>query len=671
MIHAAPAVRLTRFAACLLLVPALAFAAKDKGEDDWPPITAEEKSLAKLSQDPEADAVVLSQERTGKIVRKGDDWVNALQYHWRLKVLTEAGKRYGEVRIRASKASRVSDIGARTVKRDGTVVPVSVDQIFEKVVFQVGSTKVTEWVFNFPAVEPGAILEYRYARHDNYFLYLDPFFFAGPEHTLRASVTQAFPESMGYSVLPDLCPAGARPVVSDWREGKLRGQQVTLELKDLPGYRSEFLMPPPREVGPHLEMVLMNWKGVYVEALGRQDRILIDWPSVAQYAGHYYDKAVREGQGVLKPLVEGWIQGAADPEQKVRAIFRHVQGDFRYIPFDNVFGWSRSIETLLKEKTADNEEKAVLLRAAFKAAGVDSHIALVSGKDSGSLNPKFFSLSQFTHAVVALPRPGGGYQWLDPTVAHAPFGFVPWKDSGAGALLIKDKQGEVIDLPVRNELSATRYRVTVSPLPGGRADLEVEAQYQGEDAIELREELLPIGEEARKTFLQTWADDERPGAVVKSYTIEHLDAIDQPLSIKMQLEAPGLVTMAEGIVLVRGCVLTCFDTNPITRGTRQHPFYVDRGWNDDETIIIRPPAGMGSAQTPPPLQARSSITSLNSSCSSQGDGSVRCTRQYVARRNRWPASELTSLRAMFERVVQADRGTVAFQQGGAAEAGGE
>jgi len=52
---------------------------------------------------------------------------------------------------------------------------------------------VTEKVFNFPAVEPGAILEYRYERYDNFLLYIDPWFFEGPEFTMRSKVTQVIP----------------------------------------------------------------------------------------------------------------------------------------------------------------------------------------------------------------------------------------------------------------------------------------------------------------------------------------------------------------------------------------------------------------------------------------------------------------------------------------------
>src|SRR5712692_10204602 len=409
---------------CLLAGARPALAAREPAAsgDGWPEVTAEERGLTRLPQDPEADAVILMNERQGKIVKHGDDWVNSMTYHWRLKVLSDKGKEHGEVRIRASKGSRVSNVQARTIKADGTIVPVASDQIFEKVVEQIGSFKRTEWVFNFPAVDVGAILEYRYERNDNYFVYLDPWYFEGEAYTLRSRVAQAIPGGMGYAVLCDLCPGDVKPTITDWRDAKERGQLYSMELRDLPGYREEGLMPPRREVSPHMEMVLQTWKNFMDPALGRQDRFFIDWDSVARYAGYYYDRVIKEGQAALKPIVDGWIQGMADPDQKVKGIVRHVEDDFRYIHFVNVGGSARPIASILKEKNADNEEKAVLLIAALKTAGIEARPALVVGKDYGSLNPKFFSFSQFTHTVAALPRPDGSYQWLDPTVSYAPFG---------------------------------------------------------------------------------------------------------------------------------------------------------------------------------------------------------------------------------------------------------
>src|SRR5439155_23096490 len=193
-------------------------------------------------------------------------------------------------------------IEARTIKPDGTIVPVAADQIFEKVTFQVGNYKETARVFSFPAVEPGAILEYRYQRNDNSILFIAPFYFAGPEFTLRSRMTQAFPDDMGYSLLCNLCPPNQAANVSDWREGKARGKLYTQEMHDLPGYRDELMMPPARDVSPRVEMLLQSWSRHAWWALGRQDRCFTDWASVALWTSAYYNDAAKNGLSALKPL---------------------------------------------------------------------------------------------------------------------------------------------------------------------------------------------------------------------------------------------------------------------------------------------------------------------------------------------------------------------------------
>jgi len=654
--------------AIFLSSPAPALSAKKEAppSSGWPEITPAERSLTTVAGDPEADAVVLFKQRDGRIVQKADDYVNVLNYHWRLKVLTERGKRYGEVNIRASKGSRVDAIEARTIRPDGTIVPLALDQIFEKVVLQVGAFKLTEKVFNFPAVEPGAILEYRYQRHDNGMLFLDPYFFAGEEFTLRSRVSQGFLAGTSYTILCDLCPS-VQPTIGEWREGKHRDQLYAMELKDVPGYREEMLMPPARETTPRLDMVLHLWKNQLVPALGRQDRFFTDWASVAGWVAHDYGKVIKDGQPSIKPLVDGWIQGATDSPAKVRAIVRHVRDDFRFIPDTRVVGASRSVEALIKDKTADNEEKAVLLLAALKAVGVDGLPVLVSGKDVGSLNPKFFSLSQFTHVIAAIPKPDGTKEWIDPTISYAPYAFMPWRDAGAGALLIQWAQGpqpvrgDLVDLPPRMELNTTRYRVTLKPRGDGKADADLQAEFKGEDAIDVRQELVPASETARAEWIKGWLEDHRPGSALQSQAIENLEDVEKPLILKLTFKAPGLVTVADDVFVVHGCVISCLEANPLSRANRVHPFYVDRGWNVEESVVIQPPKdGLTAQQMPPMSAAKSAIGSSSFSCSGQSEGGVRCLRQFAARRNRWPAEENAAARAMFDRIVQADRTTVAF-----------
>ena len=646
---------------CLLLSDAAAAKKEDAppGAAAWPAITAAETALKKVAEDPEADAVVLLKTRDGRIQVKANDYVNVLQYHWRMKILTERGKEYGEVRIRASKGSRVDALEARTIRPDGTIVPVAPDQIFDKVVRQVGSFRITEKVFNFPAVEPGAIIEYRYQRHDNGMFFLDPYYFAGEEHTVTSRVSQGFLAATSYTILCDLCPS-VQPVLGEWRDGKQKGQLYTMELKNLPGYHDELLMPPARETTPRLDMVLNLWMNMAILELGRQDKFFTDWAAVAGYAFYDYSKVIRDGQGALKPVVDGWVQGIAEPAEKIRAIVTHVRNDFRYLPYTSVLGQSRSIEAILKDRTADNEEKGVLLAAALKTQGRDTLLALVSGNDVGSVNPTFFSPSQFTHLMVALPAADGTREWIDPTISFAPYAFMPWRDSGASALLLGGK-GELINLPKKTELNTTRYRLTLKPRSDGKAEAEMTAEFVGEDAIDMRDELVPAAEAARATWLKDWLARRRTGAVLLTWSLENLEAFEKPLTLKMTFEASGLVTIADDVIAVGGCVVSCFETNPLSRSNRTHPFYVDRGWNVEESVSIEPPGtGMRAGQMPPTAVAKSSIGSLSLSCSPSGEGGARCLRQFSARRNRWPATENAQARAMFDKVVQADRTTVAF-----------
>jgi hypothetical protein len=474
---------------------------------------------------------------------------------------------------------------------------------------------------------------------------------------------------MAYLLRRNNC-GDVQPTTAEWREGKVKGRLFTLDMRNVPPYRDEIFMPPQREVSPSIEFLLAGWSGRYLEALGREERMFIDWPSVARFVRYYYREAMKKAPSSFKDTVQGWVQGVSDPKERIKAVLHHVQRDFAYSGYDDVYGSSDTVETMLKNRNADNEEKAVLLAAALKAIGVESHLALVSGKHAGTVNPKFYSLSQFTHVVVAVPQPDGTMLWIDPTVTYAPFGFLPSKDAGADALLLKSDEGELVTIPEKSEPGATKHRVTVRPLPDGKAELQVETEYSGEDAIQMRDELAPAAEAARLSYLQHWVADQRPGAALRSHTIENLEDVDRPLVIKMSIEAPGLVTVAEGLLLVRGCALTCQDSNPMSRASRLHPFFVQRGRNEEETVTIEPVEGMKAGTMPAPVIAQSQIASLSFSCASEANGGARCSRQFVERRSRAAAGSMGGIRAMYDKVVEADRTTVAFQQPEEAGAGG-
>src|ERR1700741_3826994 len=85
---------------------------------DWPPISPEELKMTELSQQKGAPAVVLLREEVA------DDPKNNHSVFMRIKILTEAGRRYADVEIPYYRRGfRIDSISGRTVHVDGSIVP--------------------------------------------------------------------------------------------------------------------------------------------------------------------------------------------------------------------------------------------------------------------------------------------------------------------------------------------------------------------------------------------------------------------------------------------------------------------------------------------------------------------------------------------------------------------
>jgi hypothetical protein len=122
---------------------------------DWRPVTAEELALKRSDIDPNADAEALFH----------DVWIDqrSTTNYIRFKIFNDRGReKYSDVKIEYWSGFHISDINARTIHRDGTIIDVSKDSVFDKVEVKRGNSKVKVLSFALPSVEPGSIIEYRW-----------------------------------------------------------------------------------------------------------------------------------------------------------------------------------------------------------------------------------------------------------------------------------------------------------------------------------------------------------------------------------------------------------------------------------------------------------------------------------------------------------------------------
>src|SRR5262249_18741342 len=117
---------LTRLGSLLLLQWSLCAPAAQPPKGDWPPIPPEEMAMKDDPFNPGAKAIVLYREVS-------DDDVRAVgTEHYRIKILTDDGRSYGDVQIPyAEKLGTITDIRARVVQPDGRAVEFN-GQVFDK-----------------------------------------------------------------------------------------------------------------------------------------------------------------------------------------------------------------------------------------------------------------------------------------------------------------------------------------------------------------------------------------------------------------------------------------------------------------------------------------------------------------------------------------------------------
>src|SRR5687767_7070024 len=138
--------RLIAVAVCLIPLSAHAAFGGYSKTQDFRAATPEELAVKSVSGDAGADAVILDW------VRIDDDTVSTSSEYFRIKILTDEGKKHAEVELPYVPGyplySKITDVQARTIRPDGTVVPFD-GKIYDKVLFKARRAAVRAKTFTF------------------------------------------------------------------------------------------------------------------------------------------------------------------------------------------------------------------------------------------------------------------------------------------------------------------------------------------------------------------------------------------------------------------------------------------------------------------------------------------------------------------------------------------
>jgi tetratricopeptide (TPR) repeat protein len=248
----------------------------------------------------------------------------------------------------------------------------------------------------------------------------------------------------------------------------------------------------------------------------------------------------------------------ADRMPKIRAIVQRLHQEVRYtgVEFGAARLTPRRPSEVIQRHYGDCKDKATLLVAMLRAAGIPANLALLSTGPGLDVKSELPGMNHFDHAIVYVPASGAKTAdalWIDATAEFSEVGTLPYQDQGRMALIIAPETKALTKIPEpRPEDSAlleTRTftlsemgpaHVAETSETHGYIDASYRSSYGGQDTPKMHEDL--------ENYVQN------AYLAKKLSKVSHGSGVDFEHPFQLTLEADGarrgFTSMGESVVAV-------------------------------------------------------------------------------------------------------------------------
>lgn len=261
------------------------------------------------------------------------------------------------------------------------------------------------------------------------------------------------------------------------------GSTYTWKLSDLPFREREVSGPGMSGLIPRLAISFLPGGA----APGMSGTAFSSWTDVSRW-----HTALSSGQDEVTPELAAksrtLIESAKTDYAKIQAIGQYVQ-KIKYVAIEmdlaNGGGYKPHAAGLVfRKQYGDCKDKANLMRALLKAAGIESYLVAIHYGDRTYVREEWPSPSQFNHMIIAVrvsnatsgptvvDAPSLGRVLLfDPTSEITPVGDMPWREQGSFALLMAGEKGNILKMPsTAPEVNSMDVTVSAELASGGALD---------------------------------------------------------------------------------------------------------------------------------------------------------------------------------------------------------
>ena len=237
----------------------------------------------------------------------------------------------------------------------------------------------------------------------------------------------------------------------------------------------------------------------------------------------------------LQAALNELLAHASTTAEKINAIHQFVLRNTHYVALEfGIYGYKPyPVSQTYARRFGDCKDKASLMIALLRAAGIPAEMALVRTRRLGDIGEQATSIAIFNHAIVYIP---GEDLWLDGTAEYAGPRELPLDDQGAMALTVaSDGAAQLRRVPQSQPLdNYTRRTVEARIAPSGAIWFSGSALTRGEDAPGLRREYAQP-ERQREAFRDHLAEI-LPAVHVDAVQVEGASDVEHDIAMQFRGE---------------------------------------------------------------------------------------------------------------------------------------
>jgi Domain of Unknown Function with PDB structure (DUF3857) len=610
--------------------------------DEWLPIPPEDLTMTAEPLAPGAPAIYLYR----KVDR--DDQANVEKDYIRIKILTEEGRKQGDIEIRyfPDEAS-IHNIKARTIHSDGAVIPFD-GKVYDKTVLKARGLKFSAKTFTLPDVQVGSIVEYRYTIEENPdYVFFSHWNLNDDLFTRRGDFSVKLNHRFAVRYIGRHLPPGVslpKPTSS---------RAVQLEVSNIPAFEAEDFMPPEDEVRSTVDFIysaneemdkVKFWKG--------EDKRMDE--NVGKFVGKH--KELSQAASEIAPPGEpavARLQKLYDKVASLRNTSYGVQKTGQELKRENEKPSSNVVE-VWKRGEGSKTELNWLYLGLVRAAGFQAFAVAAPRRDRYFFFPETMNSSQLSEYIV-LVKDGSEDLYFDPGSALTPFGLLPWAETEINGLRLDKDGGSWIKtaLPASSRSRILRKASLKLDTQGSLAG-KLTITFTGLEARDNRMSELNEDDTQRKTYLEQVVQQYVPvGIEVELNNKPDWTTASTDLVAEFNLKIPGWASGAGRKAFMPVGVFSGAEKHMFEHASRVYPIYFAYPYQTVDDVTIELPIGWRAGALPPALKRDIKFCSFENTVEEKA-GLLHLTRTVAINGVFASVNSYSVLRAFFQELRAGD-----------------